>query len=216
MLRFVAILTGVGAYWWVSGDWSCVLVFVVPAALLVERVIDDQLPWGRVRRAGARLALRCLPLVLIGGAAGHALRVTPGWAFQEAMQIDPPPGVRVTRIARHYEGGPGEHTLIVEFTADAAAMGALLKQAPGLKDGRKLEHWLEGPQTWDAALNLRPVRSTEYYPSRHRFSRWSLSRIAPMTTPYDIWIGSTGSVAKEFVLLWERATGRGVLAHRRT
>jgi len=191
-----------------------VLVFVVPAALLVERVIDDQLPWERVRRARSRLVLRCLPLVLIGGAAGYALRVTPGWAFQEAMQIDPPPGVTVTHIARHYEGGPGEHTLIVEFTADVTAMDALLKQAPGLKDGRKLEHWLEGPQTWDAALNLISVKYTEYFPNCHLFSHWSLSQITPMTTPFDLWVGRFPS-ANEVTLLWERATGRGVLVQRR-
>ena len=205
MMRLLAIVIGSTAFWWASGDWSCVLVFVVPACLAVDYFLEPLIPIKKPsRRTMARLALTGG----IGIVAGNVLRVTPKWAFHEALAIEVPAGVDVQRIHRHYEGGPGENTLIIEFKADKNAIQALLEAAPPDKDGKWKEKWQQAGANWTAAWEV--LCKLNKFP----FSRWSWNSIAPMTQPVMHEFGFNERHA-DVILLWDPTTTSGVLLQER-
>ena len=140
------------------------------------------------------------------------LRVTPQWAFQEALKIDPPTGVEVQDIHRHYEGGPGEHTLIMECKATYSAIDEILKKFPPVVDRWQTRKWIETGADWNAAIHNDDHLET--FP----FSRWTLSRIEPMREPqfHHLDLGRDGlTYPGEVIVLWEPTSRRAVLVQRR-
>ena len=214
MYRLFAILIGSAAFWWASGDWSCVLVFVIPAIAAVDFILTPVICGLRDQVTRQRKLARVAVVGCIGLLAGHLMRVTPQWAFQEALRIDPPAGVDVTNIHRHYEGGPGEHTLIVEFNADQQAMQGLLNRVPEVKDGRLFQEWQKDGEDWDAAWSA--LCGLNVFP----FSHWSWRLIPRMTAPVFVDYGfprypGGPTYPGEAILLWEPTGNRGVLLQRR-
>jgi len=214
MMRLLAIVIGSTAFWWASGDWSCVLVFVVPACAVVDWFLEPVICGLQRKKTARRNAARLIIIGVIGFVTGHLMRVTPQWAFQEALRIDAPTGVEVTHIRRHYEGGPGEHTLIVEFNADDNAFKKLLNDVPEVLEGHIARKWREAGANWDAAWTA--LCGIGGFP----FSHWSWSRIAPLTNPLFVDYGFPrypgGPVYPgEALILWDPLSYRGVLLQRR-
>lgn len=214
MYRFLSILIGSAAFWWASGDWSCVLVFVIPACAVFDFMLEPVILGLQQKTTRRPNIARLVVISVIGLVTGHLMRVTPQWAFQEALKIDPPTGVEVTRIHRHYEGGPGEHTLIVEFNADDNATKRLLESVPEVVNGTIGETWREAGADWNAAWTV--LCGLNGFP----FSRWSWNRINPMNNPrffdygYPHYHGGP-MYPGEAIILWEQAGHRGVLLQRR-
>src|SRR5262249_41479918 len=124
-LVWLAALCGVIGQLLFSNDWC---LYTIPAALLAAFVFWVAVAFiavmsrsGRLPRWPVGFALA----VVIGLASGSVFRVLPSWAFQTALGTDRPDKIRDLHICRHYEGGGGDHTLILEFTADEATFRAL-------------------------------------------------------------------------------------------
>ncbi len=212
MYRFLAILIGSAAFWWASGDWSCVLVFVIPACAVADFMLEPVICGLREKTARRRNLARVAVSGIIGLVTGHLMRVTPQWAFQEALKIDPPPGIKVQDIHRHYEGGPGEHTLIMECRATDAAIDEILKQFPPAVDDPQTRKWIEAGSDWNAAIHLDDHLAT--FP----FSRFTFGWIKPMSQFqfYQLGLGNDGlTYPGNVTVLWEPTSLRAILVQRR-
>jgi hypothetical protein len=183
-----------------TNNWCFVLVPAVLVALLGDFVACAVRPW---------VVLRLPVATAIGVAAGLALSVGPDWAFREAFGRAPPAGVRDVRIQRHYVGGPGEHVLIIEFTADPAALGALTARLPEEPEGDRVEKWRATGQGWPAAFDVFAGR--QVLPA----ARSSWLRIRPLENPEVLDFSPVGDASGRLVLFWERSTGRCVALHVR-
>ncbi len=191
-----------------TSNWCFVGLAAAVAAPILDAMVDRQNTTGRKGKA-ALCSVRLLLAVAVGVAIGWLLRVTPGWAFREAMEIDPPAGVHVTRVQRHYEGGPGEHTLIIEFTADESALKTLISDQvmEQSEHSRRIEDWFSAGRTWEAAFDC------FCRPTTFPFSRRSWMRIRPLDNPqvYDFGIVNGGHLA----LLYDASSKRAVMVHAR-
>lgn len=153
-----------------------------------------------------------LPLATaIGLCCGAVFQIPRDWAFREAFGVDPPAGIRSLRMWRHYEGGPGEHSLIFEFLADEADIRALTAKfgepsvvAQRMPEKRSavcgnVEDWMHFFDSY-ANPSLTNGRNT-----------WR--RITPLCGQ-EMYYHREG--AESTLLLWERATGWTVALHTRT
>lgn len=131
-VRLLAVLIAAACALIVTNNWCFVIIPAVLAALVVDYIVCAIRPW---------FILRVPVAAAVGVAAGMSLSVGPNWAFREAFEMAPPDGVHDVRIWRHYVGGPGEHVLIIEFTADAGAFQALVQAHPSLSDSDKVKRW---------------------------------------------------------------------------
>ncbi len=211
-LIWLAAVCGVVGQLLFSNDWC---FYIVPSALLAALVfwiIVRSMPFmSRLDRPPLRYLGLALAVV-IGLSCGAVFRVIPTWAFNEAFGIDQPEGIRDLRIWRHYEGGPGEHSLILEFVADEAAVRALTAALPSQSDRppnvphmEQLEREWRESRSWLAAYEL-------FGGPGHAIGRRTWKRITPLHAPeifyWDHGVNST-------LLLWDRTLGRVVVLHSR-
>lgn len=142
--------------------------------------------------------------------------VIPSWSFSEAFGVDQPSGIRELRIWRHYEGGPGEHSLIFEFTADEDAIRNLTASFP--KNERNSQYpatWGEVAQkfgthnAWMSAYEL-------YGGAYHASGRGTWARLKPLDNPEILFVpASQQNKGKSILVLWDRSSGRTVVLHSR-
>ncbi|MEW6250072.1 MAG: hypothetical protein AB1716_05455 [Planctomycetota bacterium] len=195
-LRLLLVLAAGGCALLVSNNWCFVLLPAAGAAWLADHVVCALRP---------RLALRAAVAIVVGCAAGVALNVRPAWAFREAFGVEQlPAGVREVRVQRHYLGGPGEHALIVEFTADEATLRSLLKLRPHDPDSYKVQQWRATGGGWLPAFDafVGPAATT--------LARRSWSRIRPLQAPEVFDFDATTELRSRLVLFYEPPSGRCV------
>lgn len=215
-LIWLAAACGIVGQLLFSNDWC---LYAIPAALLAALVFWIVIALiSRMTRSG-KLPQWQYGLVLavaIGLCSGAAFRVRPSWAFREVFGVEQPRGIHDLRIWRHYEGGPGEHTLILEFRADEAAVIALTASIPrqpnpppGAPDLSKLEQeWYEN-RSWIAAYEL-------FGGAFHSNGRKTWERILPLREPQVYYRElSPTTEAKSTLLMWEPESGRVVVLHSR-
>jgi hypothetical protein len=197
-IHLLAILVAASAAVVASNNWCFVLFPAALAGFFADYVVCAIRP---------AFIMRLLAAVLVGSAVGLLLNVGPGWAFREAFEMEPPAGVRDVRVWRHYAGGPGEHVLIIEFTADSAAFETLIRQRTVVPDSVGLERWRAAGGEWAQVLdNLAPFGITS-------FARSSWGRIRPLERPEAFDLG--GSNRGTLTLFREPDTGRCVALHVR-
>jgi len=181
-----------------SNNWCFVALVAAFAAFVVDCAVCAIRP---------RIVLRLPVAAGIGIAVGLLLSIGPAWAFQEAFGTDPPNGVRDVRISRHYSGGPGEHVLIIEFTADASALQALVRGHTVSSDSRRVAAWRDAGGDWEQV--------TDFFvgPGATSFTRSSWRRIRPFerAEAFELGLVNEGSL----VLFHEAGTGRCVALHER-
>ncbi|MBL8879837.1 MAG: hypothetical protein JNG88_12020 [Phycisphaerales bacterium] len=136
---------------------------------------------------GAKLSgrIRLLLVCAIGAATGLLLRVSPDWAFREALRTPQPPSARIALISRHYSGGPGEHVMIVEFEADWRDMLEILDSHGGTpleeQDAALYERVRTDGGDWHKLFEaLVPANVS-------MLARFHWQRIASITRP-EIWV----------------------------
>lgn len=215
-LVFLAAVFGVAGQLLLSNDWC---LYTVPAFFLgaiaywlLAALCSLASPSGRLPglKTGAPVA------IVIGLGCGAAFRVIPSWAFTEAFGVDQPIGIRDLRNWRHYEGGPGEHSLIFEFFANEEAIRTLTASFP--KPANHSQYptiWGEIVQkygdtnAWMAAYEL-------YGGAYHANGRKTWSRLQQLRDPEIHFVpASQQNRGRSILLLWERETGRTVALHSR-
>lgn len=197
-IRLLAILVAASSAIVASNNWCFVLFPAALAGFFADYLVCAIRP---------AFIIRVPTAVLVGGAVGLLLNVGPVWAFREAFEMDPPAGVRDVRVCRHYAGGPGEHVLIIEFTADSAAFETLLRPRTVLSDSAGLERWRAAGGEWAHVLDsLVPFGITS-------FARSSWERISPLQRPEAFALGASNRGA--LTLFREPDTGRCVALHVR-
>jgi hypothetical protein len=191
------ILAAVGALL-ASNNWCFVLFPAALAAFVADYVVCAIWP---------RFVLRVAVGVIIGVALGLLLSIGPGWAFREAFGVELPPGVRDVRVWRHYLGGPGEHVLIIEFTADPNAVQALTAMRPSAPESDRLKRWRAAGAEWPAAFDI------FVGPGPTSIARMSWMRTGPLNNPelFELGPSNGGSL----VLFREPGAGRCVALHVR-
>lgn len=197
-VRVLGILIAAACALFVSNNWCFVLFPAALAALLSDHAVCAIRPW---------FVLRVPVAAAVGVAVGMLLGVGPEWAFREALGSAPPNGVRDVRIWRHYLGGPGEHALIIEFTADVAAFQALVQAHPPLPDSHKVTRWREAGGGWGQAFDIFVGSGVT------SFARASWQRIRPLERPEALDLGESNRGS--LVLFHEPGTGRCVALHVR-
>ncbi len=200
LYRWVVSLASVLAVL-VTNNWCFIFIPAGIAALLLDFVAC-----GVVGRLIPRLALGAV----VGVAVGIAWGVEPDWALQEVFGCEPPARIRNVRIQRHYIGGPGEHVLIIEFVADAAAFQALTSlHTPKDRSGR-VERWRAAGGDWSATWEAFAG------PCATRFARSSWMKIQPLTGMDVFDYGTLPRSVDSLILFHEPKTGRYVALHVRS
>lgn len=197
-VRLLAVLIAAACAFFVTNNWCFVILPAVLAALVVDCIVCAIRPW---------FILRVPVAAAVGVAAGMLLSVGPDWAFREAFEMAPPDGVHDVRIWRHYLGGPGEHVLIIEFSADAAAFQALVQAHPPLSDSDKVRRWQAAGGGWAQAFDIFAG------PGLTSLANSSWQRIRPLDHPEALDLGESNSGS--LMLLHEPNTGRCVALHVR-
>ncbi len=181
-----------------SNNWCFVVLLAAFAAFLVDCAVCAIRRW---------IFLRLPVAAGVGIAVGMLLGVGPAWAFQEAFERDPPSGIRDVRISRHYSGGPGEHVLIIEFTADSAALQALVRGHTVSSDSPGMAAWRDAGGEWEQVADF------FIGPNATRFTRSSWRRIRPLERAEAFDLGEVNE--GRLVLFHEASTGRCVAMHVR-
>ena len=183
-----------------TNNWCFVTLPAVVTALIIDYGICTWRRW---------IALRLVLAAVVGVGIGISLRIGPEWAFRAAFGIEPPAGVRDARIWRHYVGGPGEHVLIIEFTADRNAVKKLSKLYPEPPVNKRIEAWEAGGSTWPGAFDTFVDHDTT------ALARRSWLKIKPLKEPDVYDFGSVRQVAGYLTLFHEPRTNRCVALHVR-
>jgi hypothetical protein len=181
-----------------TSNWSCVVVSAAFLLLLVDVV---------ARAGRLKFMIRVLFAIVAGVILGRLLAVRADWAFNEALGISPPAGVTDVHISRHYTGGPGEHVMIVEFQADAAAMRDLTSRKEQGFDDDRIKRWRESGEDWSDAFSafvISPLSGSAHL-------AWE--RIRPMQNVQFFNLGNQNS--GHVAMFVEPATGRCVMLHVR-
>lgn len=197
-VRLLAVLITAACALFATNNWCFVIIPAVLAALVVDYIVCAIRPW---------FVLRVPAAAAVGVAAGMSLSVGPNWAFREAFEMAPPDGVHDVRVWRHYVGGPGEHVLIIEFTADAGAFQALVQAHPPLSDSDRMKRWQAAGGGWDSVLDA----FVRFGQTHFVCSSWQ--RIQPLEHPEVLDLG--GSNRGTLALFLEPDTGRCVALHVR-
>lgn len=199
VVRRLAMLIAAACALVVSNNWCFVLFPAAFAAWCIDHVVGAIRPW---------FILRAPVAAAVGVAAGTLLSVGPDWAFREAFEMAPPAGVHNVRIWRHYVGGPGEHVLIIEFTADTAAIQSLVRAHPPSADSDNVQRWQVAGGGWAQAFDVFAG------PGLRSFANSSWRRIQPLDHPVALDLGESNG--GRLVLLHDPNTGRCVALHVRS
>lgn len=198
VLRLLTGLIAAVCALFVTNNWCFVIFPATLAALVVDYLLCAFKP---------RFVVRVLTAMVVGVTIGIFFGVGPDWAFREAFEMAPPNGIHDVRIWRHYLGGPGEHLLIIEFMADAAALQALAQAHPPTSDSYYIHRWKAAGGSWAQALDIfgTPVLTSFAY------SSWK--RIRPLEHPVVLALGATNRGT--LVLFQEQGSSRCVALHVR-
>lgn len=202
-----AVFAGLAAVY-ASNNWCFVGLPAFLAGLVADGLVL-RIIGARPLRGRARIAARVVVALCAGALTGHALNWSPADAFREAFKADPPPGVSDVRIHRHYTGGPGEHVLIIEFTADGPSMRKLLSLHPIVPDSRALAEWSGAGGGWEAAFEH--LARTSPFP----LARWTWRRIQPLRDMNICHLALPQPTTDRLFLLMEKGTNRCVALHVR-
>lgn len=181
-----------------TNNWCFVLFPAALAALLLDSI---------VRAIGSWFVVRVTTAAFVGVVVGILLSVGPDWAFREAFGLEPPNGVHDAKIWRHFVGGPGEHTLIIEFTADDAAFQTLVRAHPPQSDSDRVKRWKKSGGAWDSVLDAFAGAGQ----SSFVHATWRQIRSLNPVEAYDLGESNYGSLS----LFRETGTGRCVAFHVR-
>lgn len=187
-----------------SNDWCFVAAPAVVVAVIAVAIADAILDRTVLPSARGRSAIRVGMTLALAVGAGASIRVSPAWAFDEAFGTLQPKEIRDLRIIRHYEGGPGEHTLILTFAADRQAIAKLTARRAFNTDP---EEWRAAGSNWSDIWHT----FAAHFPLP--FGRRSWERIPPLSKPEVFW---WSDFAKQTILFWERESGRAVVLSVRT
>lgn len=189
-----------------SEDWCFSVVLGCVAALVAVSLVDILLKRSVSVHSPWHYRLRLGVAVLVGAMIGANIPLSHDWAFQEAFGMPLPNGVRDVRLLRFYEGGPGEHTLLMQFHGDETTIRAITSQRPFLQDCDEIREWGRTGADWsDAFERFSP-------PGRLPFSRRSWHRIRPVENPQVFW---WNQYVKSTLLLWNSDSGRAVVLNAR-
>ncbi|MBN2445902.1 MAG: hypothetical protein JXO22_04210 [Phycisphaerae bacterium] len=197
---WLVVMVGLACALLATNNWCFALVPAALAVLWCDLVVRCGWP-----RLGPRLAVAGV----VGVGLGIALRVGPDWAFEEAFGVERPAGVSNVWIRRHYIGGPGEHALIIEFTADPAALARLTTLYKPDANSTRAEQWRAAGGTWEDAWNIFGRMAPMPAP------RASWMRIKPLENAEVFDYGGVMQVVGNLVLFHEPSTGRCVALHIR-
>jgi len=200
----VALLFALGF----SEDWCFSATLACVAALVIVSLIDAFLKRAIPLHSPWHFRLRLGIAVLASAMVGANFPLSRNWAFDEAFGVACPNGVRDFKLLRHYEGGPGEHTLLMQFYADEAIIREITSQRPFLQDSDEIHEWVAEGAVWsDAFVRFSP-------PGRLPFGRRSWHRISPVEAPRVFWWNEYGG--KSTLLLWDDGSGRAVVLNARS
>lgn len=215
-LPLLAAISGVAGQLLFSNDWC---LYTVPAfflaALLCWLIVAFCSLISRSGRPPGWKSGSVLAIVT-GLGCGAAFRVIPSWAFAEAFGVDQPSGIRDLHIWRHYEGGPGEHSLIFEFNANEDAISTLTGPFP------KPAKYSPYPTRWDEVVqkqgesNAWMAAYEIFGGAYHTNGRKAWSQLNPMHDPQIFFApASQQNRGRSILVLWERASGRTIAFHSR-
>lgn len=175
-----------------TNNW-CFVVVPIAAAVLVADLT--------VRRFRPSMALRLPVAVAVGVAIGFLLSVDRAVAFRDAFGIDPPRGVRMSHVRRHYLGGPGEEVVIMELTADPPGLAALTSLPTARTQTESLADWRTLGGSWEDAFEV------FVGPGATDVAWRSWLRVRPILNPdvYDF-----GTAGRGCALFCDPSTGRCV------
>ena len=150
-----------------------------------------------------------LRFLMIAGLAGLALGVVvflwrhPDGAgqFEYAFGIAPPSGVKDIHAYRRYAGGPGDTFVLLQFTADRAAIDTTVACRPLEVDPNIIDNWLWRDN--DVKRLWRSVFST--YPE-YGGEMWEAPSNLLAAEVYE-WMGSHPKLTW-VKLLWDARTGK--------
>jgi len=90
---------------------------------------------------------------LVAWGVSLAFRADPDRLFERAFGMRPPEGVKDLLAERHYAGGPGDQTILFQFTADRPTIDRLVAHRGFKPDMDRIEtYWGEKQNTsrlWD-------------------------------------------------------------------
>lgn len=197
-LRFFIAFIAAAVSLLVTNNWCLIAL----PALLTAFVFDYLLSAAR-----AAASLRLVAAAAWGAIAGLLLSVGPDWAFREAFNASPPPGIRDVWIRRHYLGGPGEHVLIIAFTPDPPALESLIAPHTVVRGAPAMERWREAGGGWSDAFDA------FVGPGLTSFAQQSWQRLSPIGQPEALNLGEVNRGS--LVLFRDAETGRCVALHVR-
>jgi hypothetical protein len=136
-----ALLSGVFV-WFFSNDWFCSVlgaVLFTVAMLMISEVIVSRV---QTKRVGLVRSARLVWAVIVACGVGLYFRADPNGLFEQAFGVRPPDGVTDLEGERHM--GPGETTILLQFTADRSTIDKLVALREFKPDDRHLDmYWKE-------------------------------------------------------------------------
>ena len=141
-----------------------------------------------------------IPLLL---ALSPLFRLGKEEAFELAFGLKPPPGVSDLVVERHYEGGPGDYTLLLQFTADPATIEQITSHREFAPYEDLAALWDEVNGNWSAFVD-----ALHGYAARPGW--WQ--QLKPMRNP-DILQWWPQGKARGTLLLWDPQSGTAYAAH---
>lgn len=133
-------------------------------------------------------------------AVSPLIRLSKQQAFELAFGMAPPPGVRELRFERHYEGGPGDNSILMTFKADHACIEQITSLRAFGPDEYALERWEERGRDWSTWV------ARERATIRGQTGKW-WRQLPPMAEPQFLQWGH-GDRPEGTLLIWEPATER--------
>lgn len=190
-----------------SEDWCFSAFLACMIALVVVSLIDTFLKRYITLHSHWLYKLRLGVAVLVSATIGANMPLNEDWAFQEAFGVPRPINIQRVKLTRHYEGGPGEHTLLMEFQADETIIQEITSQRTFIQDSDRVREWISDGGDWSYAFEFFSA------PGRLPFSRRSWHQITPIDGPqvYD-WDAAIHST----IIFWDNDSGRTVVLNTRS
>jgi len=185
-----------------SNEWACAVVPTGFTTLIVLVLVHPRVP------ARGRGIARDWPLaaaLVAGIAIGSAVRVGSDAAFRECFDTDIPATVRNLRVVgRHYAGGGGDYTLIIEFFVSEEDLAALLALGKFTDSSDRIDRWRAAGGTWQSITEGKALLCMLGYADQ------SWAKIEPMQE-FEVWESTSETHMTSNLLLWEQTTGRVVV-----
>ncbi len=193
----LAAVSGAGSGLLLSNDWCFAAVWSTVGAWFGFWLISAIIHFMWKEGSAPPVWLGVILSLAVGLMAGYPTRLRPNWAFQTAFGEDVPAGVRDLRIERHYEGGGGDFSLIMQFAASRDVVQQVTAARKFEFDDERIRAWRENGGTW------------ERLPGTVGFFFRTWNSIEPAKKPTILYWRGTGTTART-LLVWEPDTGRAV------